>query len=95
MSSGMLSRRCQINMSSGMLSRRCQLRMSSGTFYRVALVRTDVLENVSSPSSGFLKLIVCPQLYYCGNTEEGEDTFSETSVQTSVTRYKVPEDIFN
>jgi hypothetical protein len=31
--------------------------MSSGTLYRVALVETDVSENLSSPSSGFLKQI--------------------------------------
>jgi hypothetical protein len=29
------------------------------------------------------------------NSEDGDDTFSETSVQTSATRYKVPEWIFN
>jgi hypothetical protein len=28
------------------------------------------------------------------NPADGDDTFSETSVQTSATRYKVPEDIF-
>jgi hypothetical protein len=31
--------------------------MSSGTLYRVALVRTDVPENISPPSSGFLRVI--------------------------------------
>jgi hypothetical protein len=31
--------------------------MSSGTLYRVAQVRTNVSENISSPSSGFLKVI--------------------------------------
>jgi hypothetical protein len=44
-------------LSSGMLSRRCQLKMSSGTLYGVALARTDVSENLSSPSSGLFKLI--------------------------------------
>jgi hypothetical protein len=29
------------------------------------------------------------------NPEDGDDTFSETSVQTSATRYNIPEDIFN
>jgi hypothetical protein len=31
--------------------------MSSGTLYRVALVKTDVSENVSPPSSGLLRVI--------------------------------------
>jgi hypothetical protein len=35
-----------------------QLEMLSGTLYRVGLVRTDVSENVSSPSSEYPKLIV-------------------------------------
>jgi hypothetical protein len=29
------------------------------------------------------------------NPEDGDDTFPETSVQASVTWYKVPEDTFN
>jgi hypothetical protein len=31
--------------------------MSSGTLYRVVVVRTDVLERISPPSSGFLRVI--------------------------------------
>jgi hypothetical protein len=31
--------------------------MSSGTLYHVAVVSTDVLENVSPPPSGFLRVI--------------------------------------
>jgi hypothetical protein len=40
-----------------MLSRQYQLNMSSRTLYHVALVRTDVSENVSCTSSGFLRVI--------------------------------------
>jgi hypothetical protein len=29
------------------------------------------------------------------NPEDGDDTFSATSIQANATRYKVPEDIFN
>jgi hypothetical protein len=31
-----------------------QLQMSSGTLYHLVLIRTDVSENISPPSSGFL-----------------------------------------
>jgi hypothetical protein len=43
------------------------LKMSSWTWYRVALALTDVSENVSSPSSGFLKLDWFPEFHYRGN----------------------------
>jgi hypothetical protein len=33
------------------------LQMPCGTLYRVAVLQTDVLENISPPSSGFLELI--------------------------------------
>jgi hypothetical protein len=44
-------------LSSGMSSFRYQLWMLSGNLYREGLVRTDVSETVSSPSSGLLKAI--------------------------------------
>jgi hypothetical protein len=88
-----------------MFSRRCQLRMSSGTLYRVELARTDVSKNASSPCSGLIKLI---RFYRCigwkrcylakpinlRNPEDGDDTFSESSVRASATRCEVPEDVF-
>jgi hypothetical protein len=40
-----------------MLSSRYQLKMLSGTLYSVALVRTDVSDNISPPSSGLLWVI--------------------------------------
>jgi hypothetical protein len=43
-------------LSSGILSRQYQLKRSSGTLYCVALVRTGVSKNVSSQSSGFLRV---------------------------------------
>jgi hypothetical protein len=67
--------------------------MSSGTFHRVALFRTDVLEIVLSPFSGVLRLI---GFHICKRTpEDGDSTFSETLVPNSVTRYIVPEDMYN
>jgi hypothetical protein len=38
--------------------RSCLLTMLSGTLYRVTLVRADVSENVSSASSGVLRVII-------------------------------------
>jgi hypothetical protein len=40
--------------------------MPSGTVYHVAVVQTDVLENTSPPSSGFLRSDRIPQLCYHG-----------------------------
>jgi hypothetical protein len=87
-------------LSSGVLSRRCELKISSGTLYRVALARSDISENLSFRSSLFLKLIsfhgnTSLETSQLWNPEERDDRFSETSVRASVTRYKVPEDIFN
>jgi hypothetical protein len=44
------------HLSSGVLSQRHQLQTSAGTLHSVPLVRTDVSENVSPPSSGFLRV---------------------------------------
>jgi hypothetical protein len=63
----------------GLLSRRYQLQMSSGTLHRVASFLTDVAENISPPSSGFLRVT----------------GFSETSVRTRSTHHKVREGIYN
>jgi hypothetical protein len=54
-------------LSSVKLSRWCQLKMAFWTWYRLALVSTDVSENTSSPSSGLLKFYRFAQLYYRGN----------------------------
>jgi hypothetical protein len=79
--------------------------MPSGTWYRVAVVRTDVSDKVSSLSSGFFRVI---GFYNCvtverklwnsitlRSPEDGDDTFSETSVSTRATRYEVPGGIYN
>jgi hypothetical protein len=77
----------------------------SSTLYRVAF-RTAVSDNVLSQSSGFLRLIV---FHSCitvetlllwkpidlRTTEDGDSSFSETSVRNIAARYKVSEDIFN
>jgi hypothetical protein len=48
---------CQSALASSMLSQQYQRYMSSGTSYHVALVKTDGSENISPPSSGFLRVI--------------------------------------
>jgi hypothetical protein len=55
--------------------------MSSGILHPVALIITDVSENISPPSSGFR------------NHEDGGDLFSETSALTTATWCNTPEDI--
>jgi hypothetical protein len=83
-----------------MLSRRCQLKMFSWTWLLVALVWTDDSEKVSSPPSRFLEFgrfhsFITLEISNLRNTEDGDDTFSETSVQASAARYQVQQDTFN
>jgi hypothetical protein len=66
--------------------------MSSWTWYRLSLAWTDVSEKVLSPSSEFLKFD--KNLLHLRNPEDGDSTFSETSVQASATRYQVQEYVF-
>jgi hypothetical protein len=54
---------------------------SSGMLLRVALVRTDVLEELSAPSSSILVTLIMEAL-----------SSSETSVLTRATRRNIPED---
>jgi hypothetical protein len=47
--------------------------MSSGTLYHMALVRTNISENISPPSSGFFRVITIPQLCYRGTAVDSDD----------------------
>jgi hypothetical protein len=74
--------------------------MPFGTVCHVALVRTDISEDISSPSLGFLSVIgfhscVTVETITLKNPEDGDDTFSITLVKTRATWYRVPEGIFN
>jgi hypothetical protein len=77
---------------------------SSGMLRRVALVRTDVSDNISPPSSGFLRVIGPSTLSNSDSTvtqllgpvtlrnadDEGHILF-ETSALTTAIQYEVPE----
>jgi hypothetical protein len=65
-----------------------------------AFQETEVFQYYLSPSmvrlSNSISMVI--QLWKpinLGNPADGDDTFSETLVQVSATRYKVPEDIFD
>jgi hypothetical protein len=65
------------------------LKMPFGTCYRVAVVQTDISENVSSPSSGGHYVDRFTQLHYRRNTVtdspyRGIILMAETSVRTKV-----------
>jgi hypothetical protein len=60
--------------------------------YRVAVVRTNVLENISSSSSGFLTQWCNP--IDLRKPEDGSNMFSETSVLTRATWYKDPDSAY-
>jgi hypothetical protein len=61
----------------GVFSRKYQLYMSSGTLYHVALVRTNISENILPPSAGFLGVIA---FHSCVTMESLLISFSIDSV---------------
>jgi hypothetical protein len=69
--------------------------MPSGTLYHVTVVGTDILENILPPSLGFLRVTQLWTPITLRNLEDGGDMFSETSVLTRATWYRVPEGIYN
>jgi hypothetical protein len=89
---GQESRQCQKPRTSVVTNYSEHKRMPSGPLYRVALVRTNVWENVSSSYPRFLSLY---QHITLKNPEDGEETFSETSVRCRPTLRKVPEGFYN